>query len=1210
MSEYTMSVSKEITIYEPSEDDIQSKKTHALLTSHDVNLTESFLSKTHQRHMDEFLINKLIISSLPSMMIKNIIYHALPIIEPENEPSTTKYKIHIQLPMAIKVAVLGRGIKIMKANDIISMIGIHFDTGTTFLQTTDIAYNFKDISFNERTLLGTNAFRDLSFRYQHVYIPRLISDITQNNTTLAIPPYKCTVRFNTKSDTRYKIKTLTSLIVNRLIYYNHMFEKTMNHIYSMPLNDSSLVVNKKKPHVHIVTDDTFNALGVLIDIPLENRPREFIYSTLHALGLWHLYTRVTLYGIEDKKVQHYINIMRTKMINMRISIDHKYKNFTRASNAAWLYNISRREFQNDYDALTTLEKDTVDAQHAREKESIRAVLANKCPHLALLRSVMRSRQDTFDAKSWSELRKYVPLTPSPAVNGVITLPKYESLLQCTLCKLSALCPHHYVLFDLTDSMFNGDVTKQMEYMIANFSIDKSDDSDTYYCRICGEALQRVIVEGESWFARAGTANDLRNDSLYNLMKAEVWQTLIANLEIGKIIIDRNDLTNNIIEIINPYIRRYEIKLSRVKTNTENMVSFSLYLIISAYTFVTIIHLVNITNGEIGLKGTPARGDTGMKLLHRLFNSAYKLLTTQRASTINKVPAFTPDRIKKIMTRGYQQISGSHIDIETTVVNYSDNILISNPVYDYIYYGWRLGSLMKGEKPVDVTDVKVILGVEFNEIDKLKMLFEKAEIPPPWPVKKGDKWSQYAHDVYTAAAKRFISNTYLLDIKHKSAIAKEYNIFKARRAKLLKERENYMNIRNGDQFPIKLEVKFDAPSLGLQYCADGRKHVWNIYIYEFDKGDNPVRVEVKTNEFGKKNISGMKYVTRKCSVCGDLFGKTDSNKIKPVLTQIRYINTFYVYYSNRCPIKNIHVWKDKTCVQCGVTKEQMEKKDIAYFEKYKDTFAIVRTRLSEKQREPIQILDDRLRNRRGMVVAKMKPSLISYKQWEYRNDSVVTLSKTMDIPYNILINLGFLHNVQFELAAKGKINPANSATDALWNMQVATIGSYINDVVVKFNRFIRCNTTGMHMDLEEFCKVNHNEVRQFAPIDLTKYNDERSIRKRDKPRLYANWMLVSFCDILLNIYNSQINKKISQRFVEIYVKSLMDAELNMSKPQLYKKIVAVAKQLTDNITYDTHINPDETDVSAKQFIDTLETSAFSTDDIDVEDYAASTGIDDI
>ena len=1206
-----MSVSKEITIYEPPEDDIQSKKTHALLTSHDVNLTDSFLFKEKQQHISEFIANKSIISSLPSMMVKNIIYHALPIVEPENEPSVSTYKIHIQLPMSINVAVLGRGIKIKKANEIISMIGLYFDTDTTFLQTTNVSYNFKDINFNERTLLGINAFRELQFRYRYVYVPRFIPDITQNKTSLAISPYKCAIRFKSKQDALQKISILTSLIMSRLDYFKRMFETTMNHIYATNVLSSSIIVRRNENTERTSTDSSgvFKILEQILDISFDKRDNEFILSTIHSLGLWHFYVRATLHGIEDEHVQNDIANMRKKMLTARIAINHKHKKNTIKSNYAWVDNIARREFQTDYIGLTDIEKTTVDAQLVREKEIVKATLANKCPHLPLLCKVMRSRRDTFDTQSWSELCKFVPLKPKPAINGVIKLPRFESLLQCSLCKLWALCPHHYVLFDFKDTMFKGDVSKQMEYIITNFSVDKHESSDTFYCRICGEVLQRVVVEGESWFAQTRDSNELRNDSLYNIMKAEVWQTITANLEIGNIIIDRNDLATNIVEIINPYIRRYEVKLSRVKTNTENMVSFSLYLIISAYTFVTIIHLANITNGEIGLKGAQNRGDTGMKLLHRLFNKAYKLLTLQRAATINNVPAFTPDRIKKIMTRGYQQISGSQIDIETTTVSYDNNFIVFNPVYNYIHYGWRLGSLIKGEQPVEITDVKKILGVEFEDIGTLKMLFDKASLPPQWSTPKNDQWLTYMWDVYIAAAKRFLTNTYLLNNKYREEIVKEHNEFKARRKVLMKEREKYMNICHGNHFPDKPSTHLDVPALGLIYCDNGSKHKWDIYIYAFD-GKNPTQVEVKTNEFGKKNIAGMTFIARKCSICGDLFGKTNHEKIKPVLNQQRHIKNFFIYYSNRCPVKYIHVWKDKTCIQCNITKLQLEKHNVKYYDKYKETFVKIRQHYKKSQKEQTTIFDERLRRRRGMMVVKKKTSFISYKQWDYRNDSVTKLSKTVSIPYNILINLGFLRNVRFDTAIKGKVNPSNKSTDEQWLMQVSVIGSYINDIDSMFNRFIRCNTAGMHVDLEEFCKTSHDEVRQLTPINLTQYNNERSVRKRDKPRLYANWMLVSLCDILLNIYNSQVSKKISQRFVEIYVQTMIESELNMSKPELYKKVVAAAKQLTDNITYDNQTDLTETDTSTKQFIDTLDNESFATNDIDVDDFAASTGADEI
>ena len=227
---------------------------------------------------------------------------------------------------------------------------------------------------------------------------------------------------------------------------------------------------------------------------------------------------------------------------------------------------------------------------------------------------------------------------------------------------------------------------------------------------------------------------------------------------------------------------------------------------------------------------------------------------------------------------------------------------------------------------------------------------------------------------------------------------------------------------------------------------------------------------------------------------------------------------------------------------------------------------------------------------------------------YQNNSITELSKVTSIPYNVLINLGFVRNLKFDTVVKGKVNPSNKVTDDHWIMQAHAIGSYINSIATKFNRLIRCVTIGMHADFEEFCKTRHEEVKNLTLIDLTDFMKEKSVRKLESPRLYANWMLVSMCSMLLNIYKSKVSGKIAQRFVDIFVTDIMEAELNMSKPELYKKVVAAAKALTDNITYTpVEMNEDDTDTSAKDFICGLDGETFSTSELDV-DYAGANGSD--
>jgi hypothetical protein len=156
----------------------------------------------------------------------------------------------------------------------------------------------------------------------------------------------------------------------------------------------------------------------------------------------------------------------------------------------------------------------------------------------------------------------------------------------------------------------------------------------------------------------------------------------------------------------------------------------------------------------------------------------------------------------------------------------------------------------------------------------------------------------------------------------------------------------MHIQRAFIEPI-MQIKYEGMSrpLGLNYDDLGRKHKWDIHIYNdgtYDKKDVDKRSATATFE------------DFKCSICGvtkeESIGKFDSRKIKLILHKLNDIELLFLYYQSRCPVSDLHEYKNGECVKCGIksymisiatvssSKSPIEDDAlIRYYDKYKPNF---------------------------------------------------------------------------------------------------------------------------------------------------------------------------------------------------------------------------------------------------------------------------------
>lgn len=1141
---------------------------------------------------------QLVDSTLPSILIKNIAYNILPIEDSDrlegkekpkqslgprggSRPDIAKYRLHVQLPIPITVFVRGKGLINRGVGDSISMIGFYFSTRRNFTRQPSAWFAYDGNSPPSRAASGTLTNKSIESQWFPPRVPTTCNHyVADEIAELKLEGLVAAVRFENAADALRKIKIFQAIQETRTAAYDRITLPTAQRVHLAGLKLAGVKLPPQLPPNPYTGDKIAETISKIINIPNTAIDSESAIGRVFSSSLGRLYVRLAF----DSSVDPGRLLSERETSSQRAEareIAHRDRSVANLK-AGWLENIARREFAKNFASLSKAEQDIVESAYVRESAYVKNLIANKCPHVRLVRRVMMSREIGVDQNLWAELQAYLPKAGESS-----------SMLACVRCGLPIICPHHRALFDMGE-------TVDIEAIVAAFGRAQVDTTTTEYCKICGETLRQLVAESESWqsiLKHAGESS--MDDNTWQMIIAEVGQTINTNIDLKKSDLSRSGLVSAIAGAINSYVRRYELKLTRIKTNTEIIIAFSLHLIIAIYTLMMIVHLTIVTESAIGLRDTETGSNTGMKLLHLLFNRVYKLIVEQRASIIEKIPAFTPDRIKKIMTRAYKQVSGAPVTIETGIATkYKSDLITDNPIYRLLSYGRQVGALMADGKNAP-RDIKSVLGVDYDKLENLSYFYAKAPLPDKWPTK--DPFYVYIWDTFAVLVGRLVNDNFEHAPNLIAELQKESAINRAKRTKLMATSNQGRNILRTINPGHKFFYFARDNNISKVFCPNGREHKWDVYIFsrpsDSDMVSDSATMELKRGE----KLLGGDLVGKRCILCNARLGELKADAvIKETTKSIEEAilrRNFMIYFMIKCPEGFMHNWADGVCSQCGLNRKTGV--DDAYYTKYIENFLEVSRQLADKS----EMVIDKIQPPKAKPPAKLAP-------WISKNDSIMAASELLGIPYNLLINIGLLRDVVADTVINGRANPSNSATDRQWFHQANVACAYVASFATTWNRFITCDTTGLPADLEELCSTQDTAVRAFKPINLAEFYAERELREKEKPKLYANWAVGQMCQTLADIHAR--GGSITRRFVEIAGESIVESERNMSKPLVYKNTVAAALSKMASLE-DGEGGPIETDESAKDYITSALDSGdagMGIDDIDVTDMAASFGDDDI
>lgn len=1201
-----MCAMKDITIFKPTAKKAMTKTERDILFEQlklDTGIPQ-YHFEAFSEIEDQQQFEKRTISNIPAIILKNNIKFIGPIIK---KKTSKRFSISVQFNTSIQATYDDLSSKlIIPSNTQVELVGMYFNNSRHYFNVITLPTIRKLSSLKDKIRSGSfdlYAWYDMKNKQYEFFQSKLNTKLKEKEVI---------VYFSDKDKT-LDILQLIDLYVNYYIdFYNDSYLFAIYTLQHHPYDSITQfthvpTIQKKKKYPDRTPLLNFIDNIYTNNITKENNRLSILYDITSG-QLWNVYQFAKIMGIDDPTTLKYIDEERHRQNNnrniylvARENTRHKMQYYKKLFLARSLF------FKSSMNELTEKELNVVELTYQKDLEYEKHVINNKCEHLKLLKNVMQSYNlgKYFDKRSWSALKALIPKKND------------TELLKCSLCELLVLCPHHYDVFEFKTSQQSENKLRLL--LLRNYA-DTTPIEDAYYCKICGERIVQRFREEHASFISGKKVQIYRTiDTMNNKIWKEVRNIISGQLTFN-IVTDVNKLTTNITETIQPFIEDELDILKNVKTNTDDIIQNTLYLYINIYAYASLIRIISHYPDDIqfkrGFKGFARKSKGGatkqkeemkshvnMKLLQGLFKNALHLILNTKFSLIQKIPNISVDSIKPLSIKAYKKIAELYIKTEEFNTELPPEHIANSIVYLYMFYVKH-----KHDTKLRLADIKQIIGVYLSDVNSLGNILEKANIPGLWKVPppidspgflynydEAVLFTKYAYASFLHfikyVANRLFTMSVFNNIRHVNH-KKEYETlkqFENRHNKLLLERHaNILYYYYNKQYG---EYKFQTIDLSKIFCPDGRKHKFNIHIYE----TGITRIEISQSNIdewmfdAEKNSQFLKLVKvdLKCSVCDQYLSEVKDtpgkNSITNVLNRNDEIVAFYNLYTFKCPVKNIHIFKNDTCEQCKVTKNDLFQKKIAYYEKYKNVFYE-----EIKRKEP-----EKLRKEK-------KVDKKTYPQWTISNTPLVELSKITNVPRVVLHNIGLIEGKNFGKISEGSYNPIEHDDTSDNTNRILQLSSHMSTFMIEYE-MLR-NSRIINSQLEAFSKNWPSIDFNNFPDIYNEYNSKYSYYFYlplgiDK---MANFILISLSNALIQLYKhypeGSDNKKAAVAFTKYIVNKIIFTEKQISDPGILRgKVADVEDEEPGDAVEADH---DDMDVDIDEDYDpfSLEKSDINEDDI--------------
>ena len=1163
-----MGTVKEITVFNPRAPVRMQTKTERNILFEELSVgmdVPRYHFEAFNESSESIIDNARINSDIPALILKNIRDHIGPITPKDNYRDFT---VSVQLNSPIRTFdKYLEAKKIAASNSQINMVGILFNSTHNYSNSTRLVTHIQRSSLDEKIMSG------------------IFDNFFQRLTYLKLQEKSILVFFkNTKNAIR-SLKLLDMYVEFRKSYYADSLPYmhfALGHVPYAHINakkHAKHASGKKKKRDDLTWERHTPLIKLLSGVYPNNvcadRRMVLLYDLMYG-NIWNIYQNAKIHGLDSQIVNSMVEEehrrqgkkKRDHMAGIDI-IEKKMVKGAKLSLARSLFHKS------SVGELTTKELDVVNLTYEKEQMYSLVVKDNKCPHVSLLGRTMKSNNSGgyFNRRTWEELKLLIPNTGNST-----------GLLQCTVCNLFVLCPHHYDRFEyrLTEDGADGESDKRLRIMLLRKYADKSPIKNAYFCKICGERIVQKYNEQHASYIHGDYVHvEHARDVMSNTVWKSVRGVLGSHVQFN-ITADINNLASTIAENIQPFIEDENDRWVLVRTNTPDAIKNIMYLYINIYTYAALIRIMSHHPDDITFKSdkkkkTPSarggasqvRGSVNMKYLQQLFVHGLRILINTKSVLIEKIPKMTPAAVKSLLIKAYRDVSTLFIKTEEYNNSLPPEHVAYSIAYRYLYYVKK-----KGNPGLDFSNIDAILGVSLADVEKMTThLTANATIPAIWGVVLPEKshiashnrealsiYNKYAYASFLHFIKYVKHTVYMCPgfnnesrSQHRAEYEKlkkiEMSMKKKMRAYLKHAEHIYHNVQYGD-------YTYTPVDLSMIFCPDGRRHKFDIHIFT----DGTLRVEIGKSDMNdwmvdpKKNmrLGKLKRVDRKCSNCGTLMSKSagSGKSVLDTLNKNDDVDAFFIMYTFMCPVSGTHDWSSgqkQQCKKCNGTKEMMSRKDSSYYEKYKRAF---HTHIDRRKEEDAS---DRRTSSDGSVGDTGRR--VKYAAWKKSTVNIEKLAKFTNYSVYSISNLGLAEGRVFDQMAVGPSSPIDG--DCMG--RIGHLSSYMRIFNIEYEMLRNGNIN--HPKLDMYAKQWDNvDFSQFPDVygDYNeKYRYYVSTMMTDVDGL-ANFIIESLASSLMSInthYGSSTGQKnqrdASRQYILYTIKKILRIEKQISDPGIFR-----------------------------------------------------------
>ncbi len=1091
--------------------------------------------------------------------------------------------------------------------------------------------------------------------YDYIYARNRDIDITAASYYL-----QTTLAANKKVENgRQGAKPVVKEALRKLFVYSPMFTIPLEPI--PPLSKELSIINDV-------------IVGTLNPLYITN-----ILSDLRQYTLTNVYNRARIFGVDSKEVNTALDIYKTNIERWQYQARLRKQALIERNNESATELIVEKKFgQKRYQELlhaaagrsiiTVMkpnERKIVEAESERRNKFFDAVVNNTCPHVALYRKFRTAIRAPETRQVYDELSKFFDHSSS----------RSDSMIKCSNCGFDIICPHVKTLYEL-DGKDVSIVTSALMKFIDNIPIH-----DQYFCKICHE----VLSSPDSFHTVSMMPGTTMSDELRNMIYSEIMFEI--RLLKFSTVVNIQQLVNTIRNAIYPYIADIERQILKSRTASAEEIKSKKKLYISIYCFAYIIHLIVSNPANVdkiwfrGLKKTgPVRKNTAVDLI----KYALGVLVTSKNIIIKNIPGMTPDILKMKLIEVYKQLSGKDYVVQYSLDTESVKVTASmDPIYSYLYLANLYSNILagkaaktpKGKKQIlPVDDIENILGKSIKALEAAKSIYLDAPVPK-FPKNLADEFDSLCKNENTPG----ISIDTLINLRKMVTSKRMNNIYVGLfirsfmqfwniisnsiykndspgieiDSKILHDHaEKLFNIRKCEIIYRKLLLSYSAHNikctssahtmqfaaiktpLGRQYDEDGRKHMFNILMYDVNVGDKSEdKSEIKLDEVSKmvfnKRLDSLP-IDKKCSKCGILRSQCDKlsdDKIKKSLDEKVDRENLFRFYENRCPIDNLHDFATADnvtkCIKCKITTSMLNNIEsspaLAYYKEYKDKYITTRDEFAPK---------DTLKFAPVVEFNPHEEYHDEISKWVFNFDVVLEISDKLKINHRIIMALGAIDGVEYADVLNGVFLPP--IVERRDDTRIYVLNGFVKEFLTDYNRMRHFSRIGGQsqelLELIENSGISREQIPmldKLLPDIYDNHNDKFiQVKRVKKPREIVEYCIQKLCQYALNVLDhvgehAKTTATLRKNFVQMVIgRILRNDELRTKHAHFNWSLLFPDQTKMELADRDYNYTEDESEISRPDTdeIDDADSAVGSTneafmhlEDIDVE--SEYTGEDD-